>query len=195
MRKILPRSFYDRDPIVVAKHLLGKFLVRKLMDGSLVSGKIIEVEAYLPKNDPAAHSYKGERSWNKSLYKTGGHAYVHTLRHHALLDIVTGKEQTPGSVLIRSVFPEEGVRLMEEFRHTNSLDNIANGPGKLCQAFSITKADDGIDVTKKNSTLWLEDRGINISKKSIESAPRIGISKGAEKPLRFTLRRSDMGVD
>lgn len=188
----LPRSFYTRDVITVAEELLGKYFVRKLPDGTILSGMIVEVEAYLG-DDPASHAYKGKNVRNASVYKAGGHAYVHTQRHHTLIDIVAGEKDQPSSVLIRALIPEEGAGRMQKHRNRSDTALLANGPGKLCQALAITKAMDGWDLTRPKNELWVEDRGINVPKKRIVRTPRIGIGKGKELLLRFVFLTG--GVD
>jgi DNA-3-methyladenine glycosylase len=180
---ILTRSFYDRDPRLVAPDLLGKYLVRRLDDGTILKGEIIEVEAYVGEGDPAAHTFKGKTTRNASVYMEGGHAYVHTQRHHTLLDIVTLGLNVPGSVLIRGLIPKEGIERMKQLRETDSIPNLTNGPGKICQAFGIGKR-------IEKSGLWIEDHKNFITAEEIMKTTRIGISKGKEDLLRFVVTRS-----
>src|SRR4051812_44626519 len=105
---IIPRDFYDRNPVDVAKDLLGKFLVRRINNKYSV-GLITETEAYLPSGDSAAHNFKGKTKRNESLYKEAGHAYIHSMRQYCLLDVVTEGSDKPGSVLIRAIEPVEGI--------------------------------------------------------------------------------------
>ena len=121
----LPRSFYDRPPEEVAPDLLGKLLVRSFY-GEVLMGYINETEAYLPFEDPAAHGFKPRKN-TESLFKKGGHAYVHSMRHHALLDVVTQEEGTPGSVLIRGVVPIQGVGHMMRLRGKTEQEGLTNG--------------------------------------------------------------------
>jgi DNA-3-methyladenine glycosylase len=183
---ILPRSFYLESPEIVAKKLLGKYLVRKIGYEMLV-GKIVETEAYLSEGDKAAHGFRGKDARNASLYLSGGHAYVHQMRHHYLLDIVTQEEGVPSSVLIRAIEPIEGIETMKKFRKTDVERNIGNGPGKVGQAFGIDKTFEGIDITDSSSSLFIAT-GDTISLEDIASSPRIGISKATEKLLRFWIK-------
>ncbi|HWB33931.1 MAG TPA: DNA-3-methyladenine glycosylase [Candidatus Paceibacterota bacterium] len=169
---VLPREFYDRDPAQVAKELLGKFLVRKISKGFLI-GMITETEAYLPAGDSAAHSFKGRTKRNASLYTEGGHAYVHRMRQYHLLDVVTESPERPGSVLIRSIEPVEGI------------EGLINGPGKVCRELRITQGLDGVDMTRSESGLFITE-GEPSSRKILVST-RVGISTAKDMPLRFRI--------
>lgn len=182
---IIRQSFYNRKPQIVARDLLGKFLVRKINNQFLV-GRIVETEAYLSKDDPASHNFKGKNKRNVSLYKDGGHAYVHSMRQYCLLDVVTESPAKPGSVLIRALEPIEGIEKMKRFRDEYNLHNLTNGPGKVCRALNITKNLDGIDLTNPDEVLFIvKDK--NESKIKIITSLRIGISKAKNLPLRFHL--------
>lgn len=185
--KILPHSFYNRKPTVVARALLGTYIVRKIGRNVLV-GKIVETEAYLSTADPAAHGFNGKTNRNKSLYKRAGHAYVHRMRQWHLLDVVTEKEHVPSSVLIRAVEPIEGMKIMKKFRSIDDIQNLTNGPGKFCHAFHITMELDGVDVTREKSALFLAAPKSALPSKSIGVSSRIGISKGTEMQLRFWIK-------
>lgn len=180
---ILPKKFYARDPIVVAQDLLGKILVRTYK-GTLLRGRIVETEAYLAEGDEAAHGFKGKKNRNQSLYLDAGHAYVHTMRQYALLDLVTEGADTPSSVLIRAVEPLQGIERMQELRGVGSRDELANGPGKLGIAFAITKELDGIDVTRTTSPLFVEDTPRK-EDATISTSGRVGVPRAKDAPLRF----------
>ena len=165
----LKRSFFNRSPVEVAPELLGKLLVRKL-DGQVLVGRIVEVEAYLSHGDEAAHGFKGLRPHTASLYKEAGHAYVHGVRQYFLLDVVTEGEGTPSSVLIRAVEPVQGIEVP------------ADGPGKIGKAFTITRALDGVDMTSAYSELFIAD---GHDTREVRVSPRVGISKSKDMPLRF----------
>jgi DNA-3-methyladenine glycosylase len=180
---ILPASFYDRDPAVVAPLLLGKYLVRTYRGKKLV-GMITETEAYLPFGDEASHGFKRTKT-RDSLYLHAGHAYVYGLRHHFLFNTVTQDKDHPGAVLIRGVVPIEGIEVMKALREKDTRKGLTDGPGKLCKAFAITLRDDGIDLTKRTQGIYIEDRGEKIDPKTIRITPRIGITKAADWLLRF----------
>ncbi len=177
-KNILSRDFYNDSPSKVAQALLGKYLVRKTSNGTFV-GKIVETEAYLPFNDTAAHNFKGETNRNKSLYKDAGYAYIHSMRQYCLFDVTTEGVGTPGSVLIRGLEPIEGLEVSE---------NLTNGPGKLCRAFSITKELDGVDVTNERSNLFICSSEEEITPDLVHISTRVGISTAKDEPLRFSIK-------
>lgn len=183
---IIPRLFYDRNPIVVAQELLGTFLVRRINNTILV-GMITETEAYLPTGDSAAHSFKGKTKRNASLYKEAGHTYVHSMRQYNLLDIVTEGTDKPGSVLIRAIEPIEGTEEMKHFRKSKDIEGLTNGPGKVCIALAITRDLDGVDITSAESPIFIAraDKIKNESSRIIETSSRIGISAAKDMLLRF----------
>ncbi len=183
LEEVLTKKFYNRNPQLVAQELLGKLIVRKLNKTILV-GKVVETEAYLSSGDSAAHNFKGQTNRNKSLYKNAGHLYVHSMRQWHLVDIVTEGVGVPSSVLIRAVEPLEGVEQMKKFRKTEDLLNLTSGPSKFCQAFSISKELDGVDITESDSELFLITNK-NISSKEISTSGRVGISRAKDMPLRF----------
>jgi len=182
---ILPQNFYNRNPVTVAQELLGMYLVRKIGSEYLV-GKIIETEAYLPKGDKAAHNFTGKTKRNASLYKTAGHVYIHAMRQYNLLDIVTEGQSRPGSVLIRALEPVEGVKIMKKFRNESRIENLTNGPGKVCQAFKVNRDLDGMDITKVTSNLFII-KNTEITTKPVTITERVGIVSEKNLPLRFTL--------
>lgn len=183
--KALPASFYNRSPELVAPDLLGKLLVRTLEDGELLVGRITEVEAYLPFDDLASHGSWRRTPIRESLYKRGGHAYVYALRHHFLFNTVTEGKDRPGGVLIRGIEPVFGTARMEQFRDRSAGTHFTNGPGKVTQAFGITTALDGTDLTKKSSSVFVADDGYRVDPKAVQRTVRIGITKAVDKLLRF----------
>jgi DNA-3-methyladenine glycosylase len=183
MHTTLNRSFYERDPVTVARELLGKFLVRRYHD-AVFSGKITEVEAYLKHGDPASHGSWKRSPIRESLYRRGGHAYVYALRHHFLFNAVTDTEEEPSAVLIRGIEPCEGIDIMRMLRKRDDMRHFTDGPGKVCQAFGITTAQDGLDLVG-GADVWIEDRGVKIAREDIMVTPRIGITKNADALLRF----------
>lgn len=187
--KILSRNFYDRGPEIVAKDLLGKYLIR-VIRGKFLIGKIVETEAYLPFDDPAAHSFKGKNEGNKSTFGPPGYAYIHSSRHHTLLDIVNLSINIPGSVLLRALEPIEGITEMKKNRNSENLFNLTSGPAKLCQALNITKQEDGIDVTEVNSNLFIARDIYEKGEVLYLKSPRIGISKAKELLLRYFIKNN-----
>ncbi|RLI06143.1 DNA-3-methyladenine glycosylase [Candidatus Bathyarchaeota archaeon] len=185
--EVLPRSFYSRDTLTVAKELLGKYLVRQV-GRKMVVGKIVEVEAYGGSDDPASHAYRGITPRNKLMFGEAGHAYIYfTYGNHYCLNVTTEKEGKPGAVLIRAIEPVKGIDLMKKHRKT-SLENLTNGPGKLTQALKITKKQNGLDLTKKGELFICFPQ--NKEKIEIVSSRRIGIKVGTEKLWRFYIKNN-----
>jgi DNA-3-methyladenine glycosylase len=177
----------------VARDLLGKLLVRE-GDVRLV-GRIVEVEAYLGKNDPAAHAFAGPTARNSVLFGPPGHAYVYFIYgNYYCLNVSCEPEGKAGSVLFRALEPLDGLEEMARLRGLalpapRYLSRLTAGPGRLAQAFGITRArDNGCDLTKPASGLWMgRDK---YSARNIQLTPRIGITKATSDRLRFILAGS-----
>ncbi|MGH9856765.1 MAG: DNA-3-methyladenine glycosylase [Acidobacteriota bacterium] len=203
-KKVLPRSFYTRDTHIVCRELLGKVLIRKI-DNHIVSGRIVEVEAYVGFDDLASHASKGRTSRTDVMFGPAGHAYVYLVygMHHCL-NIVTEKETYPAAVLIRALEPIEGVKIMTNNRtlsffqslpstHHKLLTNLTSGPGKLCQALAVDKSFSGKDITRHDSELFIVDDDVRISTSSITTTPRIGVAyagASATLPWRYFITNS-----
>lgn len=185
--ELLRRDFYERDPVTVSRALLGKILVRR-KGQLLLAGRIVETEAYLGGEDPAAHAYVGLTDRNRVLFGPGGYAYVYFIYGvHYCLNFSCMRDGEPGGTLIRALEPLEGIDAMEAARGLHEMRQLTNGPGKLCQAFGITRArDNGKDMCSAESDLqvWTMDE----AKVEIAATPRVGITKAAELPLRFVVR-------
>jgi DNA-3-methyladenine glycosylase len=189
MPKLLPRSFYLDPPENVARKLLGK-LVRRRLDGQSLTGRIVEIEAYLGLDDPAAHSYIGKTARNAVLFGAPGFAYVYFIYGmYYCLNFSCQPDGHAGGVLIRALEPVEGLATMARLRHLPASASprlLTSGPGRLCQALDITRtAHNGLDVTSRTSPLQVLDDGYEPD--LIRSTPRIGISKAVEHPLRFVI--------
>ena len=174
---ILPREFYQRDTVIVAKKLLGKKLVRKIGNKE-ISGIITETEAYRHEDDPASHAFRKITDRNKVMFGNVGMSYVYfTYGMHYCFNIVAKKSKvSAGAVLIRAIEPDKGIKKMQENRILKDIKNLTNGPAKLTQALNITKEQYGIDLTKKSEIYITE--GIKVKK--IVEAQRIGIKNGKE---------------
>jgi DNA-3-methyladenine glycosylase len=185
MNKLLPRQFYQRTTEIVAHDLLGKKVVRTLTDGTQLSGIIVETEAYSAEEDSACHAYRGKTAANQALFGPVGHAYIYFIygNHFCLNVVARSKESKAGGVLIRALEPIAGIEKMKQFRKTDALKNLTNGPGKLAQALHITKELYGADVTKEGPLNV--SQGIDFSPESLCASSRIGISKAQEKEWRF----------
>jgi DNA-3-methyladenine glycosylase len=196
----LARAFYARDPRRVARELLGKVLVRhenSRQFPSPLTARIVEVEAYLGENDPAAHSAAGRTARNSVLFGPPGYAYIYFIYgNHYCLNVSCEPEGRAGGVLFRALEPISGLKEMARGRGlaipdsnhalTKDLIKLTSGPGRLCEAFSITRArDNGCDLTSPSSPLWIGDDGYRA--RGIQTTPRIGISKATDKPLRYLI--------
>lgn len=178
-------SLLDRPPQEAAPRLIGWTLISTAPgDRGPTGGIICETEAYLPTNDPAAHSRRGMTGANASLWKRAGTLYVHQMRQHALLDIVTQNETTPGAVLIRALKPTLGVAQMQARRGAKPLASLCCGPGNLTRALGITRAFDGLCLWDLDCPLALIPP-IGTSRPRITASPRIGVSIDLSVPLRF----------
>jgi len=184
----LSKDFYLADVLTVAKNLLGKTFV-KAGSNKILSGKIVEVEAYNGLMDEASHSFNGMTKRNEIMFKQGGLLYVYfTYGMHFCSNIVTGKEGDGCAVLIRGIEPIDGIKQMAKNRYGKTAltgkenINLTNGPAKLTQAFGIGRKDNGIDMTG-NEIYILDSK--NIHSKKISVSKRIGIKKSVDLPWRF----------
>ncbi len=181
---LLSRKFFLDPPDLVARKLLGKLLVR----GEMV-GRIVEVEAYFGESDPAAHAYAGKTARNAVLFGPPGHAYVYFVYGmHYCLNVSCEPDGRAGGVLFRALEPICGLQAMASARGVAAtrLSALTSGPGRLCQAFGVTRLrDNGTDLTSPESDLQIQDDGFVPGKVLV--TPRIGISKDAARPARFML--------
>ena len=171
MRKVLGPIFFNRPAYIVAKDLLGKYLVRKIEDEEIAS-MIVETEAYEGMDDLGSHASKGRTPRTEIMFQKAGRIYIYLIygMHH-MLNIVTGKKDHPAAVLIRGVVG-------------------AMGPGRLTQKMEIGKQLNTLSLGKETG-LWIEDRGIKVNKKDIKITPRIGVDYAgpiwSQKLWRFVL--------
>lgn len=184
----LPAEFYNRDPRVVARELLGKVLLRR--DATvLLAGRIVETEAYLGTGDAAAHAAAGRTTRNAVLFGPPGRVYVFlSYGNHWCLNVSTLPDGIAGGVLFRALEPLAGIEAMARARRLDGRAPrlLTSGPGRLGQALGVTRArDNGKDMTAPASDLIVVDDGF--APLSIEATPRIGISKAVEEPLRFVI--------
>jgi DNA-3-methyladenine glycosylase len=182
----LARSVLPSDTATLARYLIGKMLVRELPEG-VVSGRIVETEAYVV-GDAAGHAYRGMTRRNRSLFLERGHAYVHLA--YGVSYMMNVSSEAPGvgaGVLIRALEPLEGIAIMQRNRGTESLRDLARGPGRLAAALRIDLHLDGIDLCREGP-LWLS--GADGEPGEIGLSTRIGITRDADRLLRFYLRGS-----
>ncbi|MQG38438.1 MAG: DNA-3-methyladenine glycosylase [SAR202 cluster bacterium] len=172
--------FYSRDASMVATDLLGKILIRKIGD-TVISGKIVETEAYYGSQDPASRAYKGYNNFAKLMWDRPGKVFIYMVHANWLLNIITGELGEPSAVLIRALEPISGIDKMLINRKM-PFKQLTNGPGKLTQALGITKIFNDTDITKINNKISIID---NHEKLNVVSSHRIGVSKDVERKLRF----------
>nr|WP_325304727.1 DNA-3-methyladenine glycosylase [uncultured Dysosmobacter sp.] len=202
----LSRDFYAGDTVAIAQALLGKLLVRRL-DGQLLAGRITETEAYIGRCDKACHAYNYRRTpRTETLFLSPGHAYIYLIygMYHCL-NFVTEPEGEPAAVLLRAVEPVAGLETIQRLRYGDKpltpyrIRNFLNGPGKVCQGFGLTRAQNGLDLT--GDELFLcdgpEDLGLPCPaprRERICRGPRIGVDYAQEArdfPWRFWLEEED----
>lgn len=189
--KTLKRAFFNRDPQLVSRELLGKVLVRR--EGRrLLAARVVEVEAYLGEGDLAAHAAAGRTARNAVLFGPPGYAYVYFIYgNHYCLNVSCLPDGVAGGILFRAVEPLLGTRKMAQLRGitingTPDLRKLTSGPGRMAEAFGITRArDNGKDLTTARSDLWLADDGFR--PRHVLTTKRIGIRKAADMPLRYII--------
>lgn len=188
---LLPREFFNRDPRAVGRELLGKLLIRREGRKNLI-GRVVEVEAYLGKDDAAAHSFIGPTPRNQIMFGPPGFAYVYFIYgNHYCLNVSCQPEGIAGAVLFRALEPQEGIQEMAQARDIHikgeaDLIKLTSGPGRMAEAFGVTRIrDNGKDFTSKRSDLWLAEDGYLPEK--IAVTKRIGITKAAEHPWRYLI--------
>lgn len=198
LRRPLQRDFYSRDPRVVSRELLGKVLVRR--EGKkLLAARIVEVEAYLGEDDPAAHAAAGYTARNAVLFGPPGHSYVYFIYgNYYLFNVSCLPDGQAGGVLFRALEPllgvedmarKRGVSINAEGHEMRDLRKLTSGPGRLAEAFGITRArDNGKDLTDPRSDLLIMDDGYPAPR--VRVTARIGITKAAARPLRYVIAGS-----
>ncbi len=189
-RKRLGRGFYERDTRIAAFELIGKTLVWD-QAGEHLSGIIVETEAYLGSNDPASHAYRGPTPRAKIMFGPAGMSYVYfTYGFHYCFNVVTEKDGAAGAVLIRALEPVHGTELMKKRRKTENLRELTSGPAKLTQAFGMTTAQSGFDLT--SGDLYIEEENAsNQPFTRIGVSKRIGIRQAADSLYRFYVEDSE----
>jgi DNA-3-methyladenine glycosylase len=186
----LPRDFFARPTLTVARQLLGQCLVRLESNGERLSGLIIEAEAYIGSQDLGCHAKAGRTARNAAMWGPPGHAYVYfTYGMHWMLNVVTEADGFPAAVLIRGLLPIEGEAVMRERRGRVPL---ADGPAKLCQALAIDRDLDGHDLCAPQTLLFIEAQP-QVQDSFVTTSPRVGLNTVPEpwksKPWRFLVSR------
>lgn len=191
----LPPSFYELPVVEAARQLLGMRLVRRLDEGARLGGVIVETEAYRGEEDLACHARAGRTPRTEVMYGPPGRAYVYfTYGMHWLLNCVTGPAGYPAAVLIRAIWPDEGLEQIAARRPGRPPVEWCNGPAKLCQALEIDGRFNAADLCDPQGGLWLE-YGRPAAEEQIHTGPRVGISRVAEPwrsmPWRFWIDNPD----
>ena len=177
MPRPLPRSFYARPTLTVARELLGCVVARRLPDGEILRGRIVETEAYVGEEDKACHARAGRTPRTEVLYGPPGIAYVYlTYGMHHLLNAVTEREGFPAAVLIRAAEPLEGIPRMARARGTDRAHLLTSGPAKLCQALGLDLRHNRSDLRGKD--LWFE-AGEGVPDRAVATSPRVGCETAA----------------
>ena len=202
----LSRDFYAQDTLEAARQLLGKYLIRCL-DGQLLAGRVTETEAYIGRCDKACHAYNYLRTpRTETLFGPPGRAYIYLIygMYHCL-NFVTEPQGEPAAVRLRAIQPVAGGDVMARLRYGDKpmtayrRKNFLNGPGKVCRALALTRAENGLDLT--GDTLFLcdgtEDAGLPPfpapAKELVVTGPRIGVDYAEEArdfPWRFRLKEA-----
>ena len=170
LRVTLPQEFFERNTVEVARHLLGTVLCRRLPDGSILHGQVVEVEAYTH-DDPACHAFKGKTPRCEVMFGPGGFSYVYFIYGmYNCLNVVTEVDGVAGAVLIRGVAAEG-----------------TNGPGKLCRQWSIDRSHNGLNLMDPESEIWLA-KGVSLADEEIIVTQRIGLSVAQDQMWRFAAK-------
>lgn len=192
--QILGRDFYARETRQVARELLGAKLLRN-ENGRQVGGWIIETEAYLGSRDLASHSRHGRTQRNNSMWGPPGHAYVYfTYGMHWMLNLVTESDGEPGAVLLRGLYPSDGLSVIRARRGKRPFSQLTDGPAKLCQALDIDREQDGVDVCAESGAIIVL-RSLEVPHSSVTIGPRVGLNTTPEpwhsKPWRYRVRPAE----
>ena len=183
----LERSFYRRDTATVAQELLGKTVVRRL-EQHVLTGRIVETEAYYGDKDPASRAYRGRKNYNTPMFDDPGRLFIYMVHSWWLLNIAAHEPGEPGAVLIRALEPIEGIPVMEDNRGVTDLYNLTSGPGKLTKALDVTKELHGLDVTEGSSELIIIDEGHEEFQTA--TSHRLGVTRDLPRELRFYIKGS-----
>ena len=180
----LPREFFARDPVVLARDLLGRVLFSKTPQG-LLAGRIVETEAYTGEADPASHAFRGRSARNAVMFGPAGHAYVYfSYGMHHCLNVTAEVPGTAGAVLLRALEPLAGVDLMRARGDHGPEPRLLSGPGKIGRAFGLTLNDNGRDFTRGPLGIAA---GSPVPDRQVAASRRIGISRAVDLPYRFSV--------
>jgi len=182
----LPRSFYGRAATEVAPDLLGRIVVREQPDGTRLTARIVETEAYAD-DDPASHAFRGATARNAVMFGPPGYLYVYFVYGmHFCMNAVVGQAGVGTAVLLRAAEPLEGLGEMRARRGRERVRELCSGPARLCQALGVDRSFDGSDLVG-GQDVWIEE-GSPVARDAIAAGPRVGISVGVEHDRRYLIR-------
>jgi DNA-3-methyladenine glycosylase len=180
----LTRAFFSRDPVTVARDLLGRILFYRTPKG-LLAGRIVETEAYTGQADPASHAFRGRTARNAVMFGAAGHAYVYfSYGVHYCLNVTADAPGVAGAVLLRALEPLAGVETMRRHGDHGPEVRLLSGPGKIGRGFGLDLKDNGRDFTRGPLGL---SAGAPVSDHEVAVSRRIGISRAADLPYRFSV--------
>jgi len=182
--RLLKKRFYERDPKIVARGLLGKKIVRRFGNISL-EGLIIETEAYYGSKDPASRAFYGMKNYNKSMWGEPGSIFIYNVHNNWMFNIVAHEFRKVGAILIRALEPLKGIEVMKVNRGVGDLRLIASGPGRLSRALNIDKSLNNKTVTSDHSEIFIVDNNIEFD---IGTSYRIGVKIDLDEKLRFFIK-------
>jgi len=179
--KVFRRGFYERDPALVARELLGKLLILESRGGFL-GGVIVETEAYYGLEDPASRAYRGMKDYNRLMWGEPGRVFIYNVHRYWMLNIVSHEAGGVGAVLIRALEPTHGVAIMMKNRPVEDDRQLTSGPGKLTVALDVDRRLMEADVTRPDSEIRVLDRKADFE---VGTSNRIGVRLDLEEELRF----------
>ena len=180
----LRREFFARDPVTLARDLLGRILFYRTADG-LLAGRIVETEAYTGASDPASHAFRGPTTRNAVMFGPAGHAYVYfSYGMHHCLNVTAERPGQPGAVLLRALEPLAGIELIRARGDRGPEARLLSGPGKIGRAFRLTLEDNGRDLTRGPLGVAA---GAPMQGREVAVSQRIGISRAVDLPYRFSV--------
>jgi DNA-3-methyladenine glycosylase len=180
----LRRAFFSRDPVIVARDLLGRILFYRTPEG-LLAGRIVETEAYRGQVDPASHAFRGRTTRNAVMFGAAGHAYVYfSYGVHYCLNVTADAPGVAGAVLLRALEPLAGTEIMRRRGDLGPEVRLLSGPGKIGRGFGLTLNDNGRDFTRDRLGLAA---GTPVPDREVAVSRRIGISRAVDLPYRFSV--------
>jgi DNA-3-methyladenine glycosylase len=180
----LRRAFFSRDPVIVARDLLGRILFYRAREG-LLAGRIVETEAYRGQADPASHAFRGRTARNAVMFGAAGHAYVYfSYGVHYCLNVTADTPGVAGAVLLRALEPLAGMEIMRRRGDHGPEVRLLSGPGKIGRGFGLTLNDNGRDFTRDRLGLAA---GTPVPDREVAVSRRIGISRAVDLPYRFSV--------